>query len=344
MKARREDEYLGQRHGLIGQETTGVGGMAKALRTIPVILDVASDIQVLAPNALLVNFSNPAGLVTEALFRYAPEVNSVGVCNATLTTKMEILKHINTKTGQNIKPQDAKIKALGLNHLTWFCGFEVNGQDYWHQIMQAIIDQFKNQDDPDFDPQTLETLQMLPNSYLRYYYYTEKMLGKQNNWPPSRAEEVFEIEADLLEQYSDLNRTEPPENLMKRGGAYYSTVATQLINAHYNDLNETHVVNVRHNSAVPGWDNDWVLEMPCKVSARGILPVPTSPLPLVCEGLITQIKTYEILTAKAAVEGDRRAAYQALLAHPLGPSAEKIGTFLDDMLETNRDYLPQFYK
>jgi 6-phospho-beta-glucosidase len=170
------------------------------------------------------------------------------------------------------------------------------------------------------------------------------MLGKQNKWPPSRAEEVFEIEADLLEQYSDLNRTEPPENLMKRGGAYYSTVATQLINAHYNDLNETHVVNVRHNSAVPGWDNDWVLEMPCKVSARGILPVPTSPLPLVCEGLITQIKTYEILTAKAAVEGDRRAAYQALLAHPLGPSAEKIGTFLDDMLETNRDYLPQFYK
>ncbi|MDY6868287.1 MAG: 6-phospho-beta-glucosidase, partial [Chloroflexota bacterium] len=120
-------------------------------------------------------------------------------------------------------------------------------------------------------------------------------------------------------------------------------VATQLINAHYNDLDEVHVVNVRHNGAVPGWDNDWVLEMPCRVSATGILPIPASPLPLVCEGLITQVKSYEILTAKAAVEGDHRAAYQALLAHPLGPSADKIEAVLEDILETNRQYLPNFF-
>jgi 6-phospho-beta-glucosidase len=343
MNARREDEYLGQRHGLIGQETTGVGGMAKALRTIPVILDIARDIQNFSPNALLVNFANPAGLVTEALFRYAPEVVSVGVCNATITTKMEILKQINEKMGLNLNPQDAQIKTLGLNHLTWFYGLEVNGREYWPQIMPRLIDELDQQDDFYFDPDTLEALQMLPNTYLRYYYYTDKMLEKQESWPPSRAEEVLEIETDLLEKYSDPDRTEPPEDLMKRGGAYYSTVATQLINAHYNDLDEVHVVNVRHNGAVPGWDNDWVLEMPCRVSATGILPIPASPLPLVCEGLITQVKSYEILTAKAAVEGDHRAAYQALLAHPLGPSADKIEAVLEDILETNRQYLPNFF-
>ncbi len=344
MDARREDEYLGQRHGLIGQETTGVGGMAKALRTIPVILDIAKDIQSCAPNALLVNFANPAGLVTEALFRYAQEVQSVGVCNATLTTKMEIINQINNKLGLDLNPQDAQIKALGLNHLTWFYGVEISGREYWPQIMQGIIDEVEKQDDPYFDPHTLKSLHMLPNSYLRYFYYTDKMLEKQNHWPPSRAEEVFEIEADLLKKYSDPDRTEPPEDLMKRGGAYYSTVATQLINAHYNDLDETHVVNVRHNGAVPGWDKDWVLEMPCRVSGKGIIPIPASPLPLVCEGLITQVKSYEILTAKAAVLGDRRAAYQALLAHPLGPSADKIEAVLEDMLETHHQYLPNFFK
>jgi 6-phospho-beta-glucosidase len=344
MEARREDEYLGKRHGLIGQETTGVGGMAKALRTIPVILNIAEDIQAVGPNALLVNFANPSGLVTEALFRYAPDVDSVGVCNATITTKMEILNGLNERLGLHLQPEDARIKTLGLNHLTWFYGFEVDGQDYWPQIMQLLIEEMEGAEDPYFDPDTLQALLMLPNSYLRYYYYTNKMLEKQDHWPPSRAEEVFKIEADLLEEYQDETRTVPPEDLMKRGGAYYSTVATQLLNAHYNDLDEIHVVNVRQNGAVPGWDSDWVLEMPCRVSASGVIPIPASPLPAVCEGLVAQVKAYEILTAKAAVNGDRNAAYQALLAHPLGPSADKINEVLEDMLNTNRVYLPKFFK
>jgi 6-phospho-beta-glucosidase len=344
MDARREDEYLGRRHGLIGQETTGIGGMAKALRTIPVILDIAEDIHNFAPGALLVNFANPSGLVTEALFRYAPEVAAVGVCNATLTTQMEILKGIRERLGLYLNPNDAQIKALGLNHLTWFYGFEVAGVDYWPQIMPALIEMTEEENDPFFDPATLRALQMLPNGYLRYYYYTKKMLAMQSHWPPSRAEEVFEIEADLMAQYAEEDRTDPPEDLMKRGGAYYSTVATQLLNAHYNDLNETHVVNVRHNGAVSGWDPDWVLELPCQVNASGITPLPADPLPPVCTGLIAQVKAYEILTAKAAVTGDRNAAYQALLAHPLGPPADKIYAVLEDLLETHRDYLPRFFK
>ena len=343
MDARREDEYLGKRHGLIGQETTGIGGMAKALRTIPVAIDIAKDMQNLAPNALLVNFANPSGLVTEALFRYVPAVNTVGVCNASISTKMEILQVLNEQMGTHFKPEDAHIKTLGLNHLTWYYGFEINGQDYWPQIMQGIIDQAKSEDDPYFDPETLSILQMLPNSYLRYFYYTDTMLEKQEQWPPSRAEEVMEIENDLLKQYQNKNLKELPEDLMKRGGAYYSTVAAQLLNAHYNNLNETHVVNVRNNGAVPAWDNDWVLEMPCQVSTAGIIPIPAPPLPPVCETLIARVKAYEILTAQSAVKGDRVAAYKALLTHPLGPPADKISEVLDDMLETNREYLPNFF-
>jgi 6-phospho-beta-glucosidase len=131
---------------------------------------------------------------------------------------------------------------------------------------------------------------------------------------------------------------------MKRGGAYYSTMATQLLNAHYNDLGETHVANVPHRGAVPGWPEDWVLEMPCRVGKAGIQPLPTEPLPSACFGLLAQVKMYELLTVEAAVRGDRDAAYQALLAHPLGPSADQVQAVLDDMLATNRKYLPQFWR
>ncbi|QRN84502.1 6-phospho-beta-glucosidase (plasmid) [Chloroflexota bacterium] len=344
MAARREDEYLGRRHSLIGQETTGVGGMAKALRTIPVVLDVARDIEEVAPGALLVNFANPSGLVTEALFRYAPDVESMGVCNVSLTTKMAFLEKIEAALGEKVDPQQARLKVLGLNHLTWFYGFEVNGQDLWPQIMDGILAEAGDPEEIPFDRDTLQSLQMLPNYYLKYYYYTKEMLVEQEKWPPSRAEEVLQIEADLLAQYRDPARTEPPADLMKRGGAYYSTVATQLLNAHYNDLDEVHVVDVRHNGAVAGWDPDWVLELPCRVNARGIQPLSADPLPPVCSGLIAQVKAYEILIAQAAVTGDRNTAYQALLAHPLGPAADQVSAVLDDLLETNQPYLPAFFK
>jgi len=344
MEARRQDEYLGKRYGLIGQETTGVGGMAKALRTIPVILEIAKDIQELSQNAVLINFSNPSGLVTEALFRYAPEVKSVGVCNSAITTKMEILVKLNKKLGTNFSSNQAEIKTLGLNHLTWYHGFVINGQDYWPQIMRGIIEEQQNSEDPYFDPDTLKYLQMFPNSYLRYYYYTKKMVQMQADWPPSRAEEVMKIENQLLAAYKDSDLSEPPEELMQRGGAYYSTVATQLINAHYNDLNQIHVVNTRNNGAVPGWDNDWVIEIPCRVNAQGFFPIPTSPLPPECESLIFSVKAYEKYTARAAVEGNRVAAYKALLTHPLGPPADKITPLLKDMLDINQQYLPGFSK
>ena len=340
MAARREDEYLGQRYGLIGQETTGIGGMAKALRTIPVILSIARDIEAHAPGAMLVNFTNPAGLVTEALARHAPNVPSVGVCNVPINAKINFLKDLQLL---EVEPDRAELDTLGLNHLSWHRGFRVDGEDVWPQVLSKQLSDIRTEpDEADWDAGTIESLQMIPNYYLSYFYYTEKRIAQQADWPPSRAEQVMAIEGNLLEQYADPNLTRPPADLMKRGGAYYSTVATRLLNAHYNDLGEIHVVNVPHGGAVNGYPSDWVLEMPCRVSQTGIEPIPTEPLPLACYGLLAQVKAYELLVVEAAVHGDRNAAYQALLTHPLGTSADRVAAVLDEMLEVNRAYLPQF--
>ncbi len=345
MAARRNDEYLGRRHGLIGQETTGVGGMGNGLRTIPVILRLAQDIRELAPGALLVNFANPAGLVTEALSRYAPDVPAVGVCNVAIGVIMNVLRELEKRRGEKIEPHRAQLDTLGLNHLSWHRGFRVDGEDVWPEVFAGYLEALRSEDHRgwDWDPRTVEILGMMPNYYLQYYYRTSHKLAEQQKWPPSRAEVVMGIEDELLKQYAEPDRTEPPEGLMKRGGAYYSTVATQLLNAHYNDLGETHVVNTRHGGAVAGWPADWVLELPCRVDRRGIHPLPAAPLPPVCFGLLAAVKMYELLTVEAAVHGDRKAAYQALLVHPLGPEADQVQAVLDDMLETNRPYLPQFW-
>ncbi len=342
MPARRGDEYLGLRHGLIGQETTGVGGMAKALRTIPVILGIARDIREAAPGALLANFTNPAGLVTEALTRYAADVPAVGVCNVGITAKMNILDELEQATGSHVDDERAVLNTLGLNHLTWHRGFTIDGEEMWPMIFAAYLESLKQEAEPEWDVRTIESLGMIPNYYLQYFYYTDKKFEAQKKWPPSRAEEVMAIEKDLLREYADPALTEPPADLMKRGGAYYSTLATQLINSHYNDLGQVHVVNTRNNGAVKDWPADWVLELPAKVDKMGIHPLPAEPLPPACFGLISQIKMYELLTVEAAVHGDRNALYQALLTHPLGPSADKVQEVMDDMLETNKQWLPQF--
>ncbi len=345
MPARVADEYLGLRHGLIGQETTGVGGMAKALRTIPVVLKIAQTMREVAESgALLANFTNPAGLVTQALQKYAPEVPSVGVCNVAITTKMGIIEGLERVMGGTITPERTELDTLGLNHLSWHRGFKVDGQEVWQQVIEGTIEQLRSEAEPEWDLRTVEVLGMLPNYYLQYFYHTNRKLEDQQHWPPSRGEEVIEIEKSLLKEYADPSLTMPPPDLMLRGGAYYSTVATQLLNAHYNDLGETHIVNTTHKGAIPGWPEDWVLEMPCRVDRKGIHPIPAQPLPAVCFGLLAQVKSYELCTVEAAVHGSREAAFEALLAHPLGPKAGSIQTVLDDMLATNRPFLPKFWK
>lgn len=343
MQARKADEYLGLRHGLVGQETTGVGGMAKALRTIPVILQVARDMRELAPGALLANFTNPAGLVTEALARHVPEVTAVGVCNTPFHMKMDTLAGLEKNLGQALAPERAELNTLGLNHLSWHRGFKLDGEELWPRVMAGYIAHVRAQAVPEVAPELLETLRMVPSYYLQYFYSTAHKLAEQAQWPPSRAEAVMEIEASLLRDYANPALCEPPADLMKRGGAYYSTVATQLLNAHHNNLGETHIVNTRHNGAVAGWPADWVLELPCKVDRQGVHALPAEPLPPACFGLLAQVKMYELLTVEAAVRGDRAAAYQALITNPLGPQPAQAAAVLEDMLQTHRAHLPQFF-
>jgi 6-phospho-beta-glucosidase len=257
---------------------------------------------------------------------------------------MEALEWLEKSTGSKIDDSRAVLNTLGLNHLTWHRGFKVDGQEMWPAVFKAFGEKMKKEEDPECDLRTLEVLGMIPNYYLQYYYYTERKVAAQKKWPPSRAEEVMELEKGLLREYADPALTAPPAGLMKRGGAYYSTLATQLINSHYNDLGQIHVVNVRNNGAVKEWAADWVLELPAKVDKRGIHPLPAAPLPPACFGLISQVKMYELLTVEAAVQGDKNALYQALLAHPLGPSADKAQAVMEDLLETNRQWLPQFFK
>ena len=343
MSARIGDEYLGLRHNLIGQETTGVGGMAKAMRTIPVLLAIANDIRETAPGALLANFTNPAGLVTEALSRYAPNVNAIGVCNVGITTKMKFLEKYQQLTGQTINPQRASLQTLGLNHLTWHTGFSVDGEDVWSTLFPALLQENNDQPHPEWDPAQLARLNAIPNYYLQYFYYTAKKLAEQSKWPPSRGEEVVAIEEQLLKQYADPALVEPPADLMKRGGAYYSTLTTQLINSHYNDLGDVHVVNIRNNGTVPQYPADWILELPAKVNKSGITPLPAQPLPGQSYQLVSAVKEYELQTVEAAVHGDRAAARRALFANPLGPKPEQVDAVLDDLLATNQKWLPRFF-
>jgi 6-phospho-beta-glucosidase len=338
MAARREDEYLGRRWGLVGQETTGVGGMANALRTVPVILDISQEMRVLCPEAWLVNFANPSGLVTEALARYAPEVRSVGLCNSPIGYQMRIAQEMGLDS-----PFDVHLDYLGLNHLSWIRGARVKGQDIWPHMFAAALQYARQAGDPPIPAGVMESLGVIGSYYLSYYYRTASVLRQQARNEPSRAEQVMDIEKKLLERYADPTLETMPPELMQRGGAYYSTAAVQLIEALALDLGQIHIVNARQGDAVPGTPADWVMELPCRVDKDGLHPLPAEPLPLFADGLLRAVKAYELLTAQAAVTGDRDAALQALVVHPLGPGGDDVQAVLDDMLETNRPYVPHFW-
>jgi len=336
MAARREDELLGRRWGLVGQETTGIGGMAKALRTVPVILSVAEDMRALCPDAWLINFANPSGLVTEALQRHVPDVHSVGLCNGPIGYQMAVAKQLGLAD-----PFEVHLDYLGLNHLAWIRGARVEDKDIWPEVLAGAVKRAADGHSP-LPAQVMKQLGVICNSYLRYYYRTAQILREQTPDRLSRAEQVIEIESKLLAQYADPAMHAMPPELMQRGGAYYSTVAVQLIEAIMLDLGQVHIVNTRQTGAVVGYPPDWVMELPCRVDRAGIHPLPADPLPLFADGLLRAVKAYELLTAQAAVTGDRDVALQALLVHPLGPDANQVSDVLDDMLTAHRAYLPNF--
>lgn len=336
MQARREDERLGRLYGLVGQETTGVGGMAKALRTIPIMLDVAQDVVRLAPGAFLINFTNPSGLVTEALLRYG-EALAIGLCNSPWNMQVEIAHRV------GVSREEVELDYVGLNHLSWVRRVRVRGQDVTEAILSAYVETLEHGEGNGFDPHVVRALRAWPNYYLRYYYHTPRILEEQRAAERTRAEEVTEIERELLALYRDPTLTHKPEVLEKRGGACYSEAAAALMADLFNDAGTVHVVNTRNDGAIPNLPHDVVVEISCRITRSGPEPIPTAPMAPAMWGLTSVVKAYELLTVEAAVHGDRDAARLALLTHPLGPDADRVETVLEDMLRTNRRWPPQFF-
>jgi len=334
LACRIQDEKIPLRFGVVGQETTGPGGFAKALRTIPVLLDIAHDMAEVASGAFLINFTNPSGIVTEALLKYI-DVPTIGLCNTPFGIQQGIAQQL------GVAPERIRLDYVGLNHLSWVRGVELDGKDVFAKVLEGAIASARAGESP-FSPQLLETLGMLPSYYLNYYYNHDQVVAEQRQAGKTRGEEVQEIEARLLELYADPSLTRKPELLEKRGGAHYSTVAVAVISAIHRDTGEVHIVSTRNDGALPDLPPHCVVELPSVINRRGAQAVPVAPMPPAIRGLVQAVKAYEELAVLAAVEGDERAALQALLVHPLVPSFAVAQGLWAAIREANRAYLPQF--
>ena len=327
--ARHKDIMLGLRHGLIGQETTGVGGFAKAMRTIPAMMDIVRDIERTAPEAWIINFTNPSGLITEAMHRFGAK-RLVGLCNIPIGMVMDLSLYL------GVGPDHIKIDYVGLNHLSWVRKVELDGQDIAPRVIEALAGAEGPVMIPEMDygPDFVRALGYIPSPYLRYFYATEKMLAELQAAPKSRAEEVMEIEQILLAKYADPSVVTKPAELEKRGGAFYSKIAVDLIDAIWSDKGETHIVNVPNKGMVKGIGDDQVVEIASVIRRDGAHPLPVGEVDPKILGLMQQVKAYETLAAEAGLEGSYRKAFQALVAHPLCP-ASKAKAVLDDIIATH---------
>lgn len=341
LEARKRDEHIPIKHGVIGQETTGPGGMFKALRTVPVILDICKDIEELAPDAWLLNFTNPAGIVTEAVHKYS-KVNSVGLCNSPINFYKFLAKEY------GVTERDVLPEFVGINHLHWVTAAYVNGEDKLPEMIGAGREYTaSNVTAFNWDADFLSSLGAIPTYYLRYYYMTDKMYADMKaslEKDGTRADIVSRVEAELFELYKDVNLKEKPKQLEQRGGAYYSEAAVNLMHSLYTDKRDIQTLNVRNGNIIPFLPEDASIEVNCVVTAQGPIPIPLQKVPDQIKGLLHAVKTYESLTIEAAISGDRGIALQAMAHHPLVPSVQVAKMLLEEMLEANKDYLPNFYK
>lgn len=343
LAARVLDEQIPLAHGCIGQETTGAGGFANALRTIPVLLDIARDIEALAPEAVLLNFTNPAGVVTQALLQNS-QVTTIGLCNLPIGMKMHIAQLY------DVPAEAVDTETVGINHLNWVTKVSVFGKDVTAETLAKIGAEegasVANIPDLQWDPDLLHSLGAIPCSYLRYYYMPDEMLRNQQSalaTEGTRGQVVQGIEAGLFELYQDRNLDRKPPQLALRGGAYYSEAAVNLMVSIFQNRRDIQTVNVRNNGVVPCLTNDAVVEVNCVIDAQGAHPIQlTRHIPPALRGLLQVVKAYEDLTVQAAVTGDRDAALQALTIHPLVPSARIAKQLLKDILAKGAPWLPQF--
>lgn len=340
--ARIRDEKIPLKYDVIGQETTGPGGFAKAQRTIPVILDICRDIEELAPNAWLINFTNPSGVITETVLKHT-NVKAIGLCNVPIGMVYGVAQLL------NVDPTRIYINFAGLNHLVWGTHVYLDGIEITDKLIDTYVTAksltMKNIPELPWDPEFIKSLGMYPCPYHRYYYLTDQMLEEQKREVATvgtRGEVVKKLEQELFELYKDPNLNIKPPQLEKRGGAHYSDAACSLISSIYNDKKDIHVVNVRNNGTIADLPDNVVIETNAIIDRNGAHPINIGHVPAKIRGLMQAVKAYEELTIEAGVKGDYYTALQALTIHPLVPSATVAKKILDDILEQNKEYLPQY--
>lgn len=342
LKARIKDERIPLSHGVIGQETNGAGGLFKALRTVPVVLEIIKDMEELCPKAWLVNFTNPTGIITETVFRYTNFKRYIGLCNVPIGMKNGLAEAFNVDRSR------MQMDFAGLNHMVYGVGVRIDGLDVTKEAIEKFVDSsitMQNIKEIPFNADFIRALGVVPCPYHRYYYKTSEMLAEELEGfkeGKTRGETVKALEDDLFELYKDPNLSIKPPQLEKRGGAFYSDAACNLISSIYNDKQDIQVVNTQNNGAIRNFSDDQAVEVSCVITKEGPKPLSMGYLPVGVSGLVAEIKAFEILAAKAAVEGDYNTALQALCINPLIPSDDLAKAILDEMLEAHKDYLPQF--
>lgn len=335
LPARHLDESIPKKYGLIGQETTGIGGMFKALRTIPVIKHICERIEAICPDAWLINFTNPSGIITEFVLNHT-NVKNIGLCNVPI----DMLDDVKEITGE-----DVDIEYVGLNHLSWITSVKKNGEELLPGLIESGFSPkvMANIKDDGFDLDCLKAVQGLPSSYLQYYYCREAKLEHQRTDEKTRAEVCMEIEEQLLEMYNDEELCIKPALLDKRGGHKYSLAAVSLINSLANDVNDIQVVNVKNNGTLDFLDDDAIIEAPSVIGADGAKPVKVENFKNQhIIALMRVVKAYEKFTVEAATTGSDEAAIKGLLVHPLVGDWEKATKCYAEMKEAHKDYLPEF--
>jgi 6-phospho-beta-glucosidase len=337
MPARVNDEKIPLKYGYLGQETTGAGGFMKALRTVPVILDVAERMKkAAADGAWLINFSNPSGIIAQAVLTET-DTKMIGLCNCAINMLKEIEDTIGTA--------DFDYEYVGLNHLSFITSVVKRGES--ENMVAALSGKaattMKNIPEIEYDDALLRAIPYIPSSYLSYFYNREQQLEKCRKAKLTRGEECQVLEDSLIAQFQDPNLAEKPKELEQRGGSLYSTAAVSVAEAIYNDKNEVHVLAAKNNGAVPFMREDDVVEVKCVVGNSGVKPLPVKVYNEYVIGLMQAVKSYERLTVQAAIHGDRDAALAALMVHPLIGDYDKAAPMLNEMLEVNKEYLPRFF-
>jgi 6-phospho-beta-glucosidase len=321
-QARLRDETVPLRCGCIGQETTGAGGFAKAMRTVPVVLDLADHVaERAAPDAWIVDFTNPVGIVTRALLDAGHR--AVGLCNVGIGFRYLFSRLLSV-------PLDRiEVDQVGLNHLTWIRAVRVDGTDVLPQLLIEHGDEIAA--DISMPRSILDDLGAIPSYYLEYFYTHDRVLAEQRDGVP-RAQTVAEIERELLEMYRDPNLDEKPALLDQRGGAHYSEAAVGLVRSLGADDGAVHIVDTRNGGTLAGLADDDVVEVPARVGTAGPAPLPQAPLAPELLGLVQHVAAYERLTAEAAVTRDPTTARKALLAHPLIGQIDRVDELVDSLL------------